>query len=92
MIKNITELTIFESPDGGKTVYARKSGSPQRQLHSISEDLMSQLAMSARESHWMAILHVSERSPALQEAIDRVITIYELTKTDSDDPVMWHPV
>jgi len=92
MIKNITEITIYESPDGGKTVYSRTNGNTQRKLHSVSSDLEIEMARVARESQWLAILKLSERSPALQEAVDKAITLYELTKTDTDDPVMWHPV
>ena len=92
MIKNITEVTIYESPDGGKTIYSRTNGSPVRQLHSVSKDLQEEMDRVQREQEWMAILRVSERSPALQEAIDRVITIYQLSKKKDDDPTMWHPV
>ena len=92
MIKNITEVTIYESPDGGKTIYSRTNGSPMRQLHSVSSELEAEMARVQREQQWMSILKVSERSPALQEAIDRVITLYELSKQDGDEPTMWHPV
>lgn len=92
MIKNTTEITIFESPDGGKTIYSRKNGSSMRQLHKVSDDLTQEMERVERETRWLDILKVSERSPALQEAIDRVITIYELSKTDDDCSVMWHPV
>lgn len=92
LIKNITEVTIFESPDGGKTVYSRKNGSPMRQLHSVSADLQEEMDRVHKEQQWMAILEVSERSPALQEAIERVIMLYELSVKDEDKPTMWHPV
>ena len=92
MIKNITEITIYESPDGGKTVYSRTNGSSQRKLHSVSSDLETEMARVALESKWLAILNLSERSPALQEAIDRVVMLYELSKPDHDDTVLWHPV
>lgn len=92
MIKNITEVTIYESPDGGKTVYSRTNGSPMRQLHSVSSDVETEIARVERESQWMSILKMSERSPALQEAVDRVIVLYELQKGSEDEPPMWHPV
>jgi hypothetical protein len=92
MIKSITEVTIYESPDGGKTVYSRKNGSTMRQLHSISSDLETEMARVEREAQWMAILKLSERSPALQEAVDRAIILYELQKSEGDEPPMWHPV
>jgi hypothetical protein len=92
MIKSITEVTIYESPDGGKTVYSRKNGSTMRQLHSISSDLETEMARVEREAQWMAILKLSERSPALQEAVDRAIILCELQKREGDEPPMWHPV
>jgi hypothetical protein len=92
MIKSITEVTIYESPDGGKTVYSRKNGSTMRQLHSISSDLETEMDRVEREAQWMAILKLSERSPALQEAVDRAIILYELQKSEGDEPPMWHPV
>ena len=92
MVKKITEVTIYESPDGGKTVYSRTNGSPMRQLHSISSDLETEMERVSKEAQWMAILKLSERSPALQEAIDRVIVLYELQKNEGDEPPMWHPV
>lgn len=92
MIKKITEVTIYESPDGGKTVYSRTNGSPQRKLHSVSSDLETEMDRVQREQQWLNILKLSERSPALQEAIDRVIVLYELQKSEGDEPPMWHPV
>jgi hypothetical protein len=43
-----------------------------------------------RESQWMDILKQAEHSPALQEAIERVIVLYELQK--GAEPPQWHPV
>lgn len=91
-VKKLTEITIFESPDGGKTVYSRHNGSPMRQLHSVSNEMEAEIQRVEREGMWMAILKMSERSPALQEAVDRAIVLYELSKTDNDEPLMWHPV
>jgi hypothetical protein len=91
-VKKITEVTIYESPDGGKTVYSRTNGSTMRELHSISAEMESEIERVRRQDSWMAILKMSERSPALQEAVDRAIVLYELSKTDDDTPLMWHPV
>lgn len=91
-VKKITEVTIYESPDGGKTVYSRQNGSPMRQLHSVSSEMEAEIQRVEREGKWMSILKMSERSPALQEAVDRAIVLYELSKTDDDQPLMWHPV
>lgn len=91
-VKKLTEITIFESPDGGKTVYSRTNGSALRELHSVSSEMEAEIRRVEREGKWMAILKMSERNPALQEAVDRAIVLYELSKTDGDDTLMWHPV
>lgn len=93
LVKKVTEVIIYESPDGGKTVYSRVSGDPSgvRQLHSISPELQEHIEKVNREQQWMDILRASERSPALQDAIDRVIVIYELINKDDKGPD-WHPV
>ena len=95
MISKITEVTIYESPDGGRTVYSRKSGDPAgtRQLHSVSTELETEMARLRQEERWMEIFHAAENNPALQEAIDRVIVIYELGR-DNETPSKsgWHPV
>jgi hypothetical protein len=90
MVKNITEVTIYESPDGGKTIYSRKNGSAQKQLHSMSSELEQDLERINKEEQWLAILRESERCPALQEAVERAIIIYELVK--EEEPILWHPV
>jgi hypothetical protein len=91
-VKKLTEITIFESPDGGKTVYSRTNGTAMRELHSVSSELTAEMDRVQREQQWLAILKMSERNPALQEAVDRAIVLYELSRTDDDEPLMWHPV
>lgn len=81
---------IYESPDGGKTTYAREQGSSERILIGYSYDMEKELERIHKEQQWMDILKLSEQSPALQEAIERVIMIYELSK--QQEPLMWHPV
>jgi hypothetical protein len=92
IVKNLTEITIFESPDGGKTVYSRTNGSPQRKLHSVSSDLETEMDRVQREQQWLNILKLSETTPALREAIDKVLVMYELSRNRDDEPPMWHPV
>jgi hypothetical protein len=91
-VKKLTEITIFESPDGGKTVYSRTNGNTMRELHSVSSELTAEMDRVQREQQWMDMLKMSERNPALQEAIDRAIVLYELSRSDGDEPLMWHPV
>jgi hypothetical protein len=45
-----------------------------------------------REAAWMDIYRMSNRSPALQEAVDRAIMLFELQAQENDRSLMWHPV
>lgn len=81
---------VHESPDGGKTIYAREVGTTERRLVGYSLDMIDHLNRVDRESRWMAILHESDKNTALKEAVDRAIIIYELSKTEEQP--QWHPV
>jgi len=70
---------IFESPDGGETVYVREAGSTDQALHSESEKRKS-LHDDIKESQlWGNIHRAAKTNPALQEALDRVKVTYYLT-------------
>ena len=88
----ITSYDVYESPDGGRTVYKRKSGSTERVLHKLAPDLEAEILRERDRSVWIDIFTTAERTPALQEAIDRVIVIYELSKDPKTLPPDWHPV
>lgn len=66
---------IYESPDDGKTVYRRKIGSNQRELY-----IRDNNPVAITYGMWAEIMRASVDNPALQEAIDRVKILYELTK------------
>lgn len=83
LVNKVTEYTIFESPDGGKTVYARKSGEKERYLHSIDPDTAKQLAKVADDLMWTEIRQMAEHNEALRKALDNAILIYKLSKDDA---------
>ena len=75
--------------EGGRT-YARKVGETERRL--IGEDFISdhrRLKIEIAEE-WFPIIRAAEQNPALQEAIERVKILYELSK--QDQPIAHHPV
>jgi hypothetical protein len=80
-IQNITEITIYESPDGGRTVYARNPGSNHRTLHSISKDEEKRLAALRQQERWQFILGARETNPAIDELCKQIEVIYELSRT-----------
>lgn len=64
---------IYESPDGGKTVYAREFGSLERKLIGAEYPI-------SRKINWVDVEIEAKTNPALQRALDRVILVYTLTK------------
>jgi HD superfamily phosphodiesterase len=80
IVKSIEELTIYESPDGGKTIYSRKSGSSDRNL--IQED--SSIKVNQRWLTWKEILKLAETEPSLRDAIEQAEIVYALIKKETD--------
>jgi hypothetical protein len=70
----------------GKNVYAREVGSRDRTLigydYDGSMDLRNGLDRIKEDRLWNEILVATKTNPALQEAMDRVKVIYELSKKD----------
>ena len=80
MIKSHEEIIIYESPDGGKTVYSRKSGSSDRTL--IKEDPDKHYITKWYE--WKEILKLAETEPSLADAINQAEIIYALVKKEQN--------
>ena len=77
IIKSIEEVTIFESPDGGKTIYARKSGDYTNRV-CIQED--PEKKDRDRWLEWRDILAASKDNDGLAELINKAETFYRLLK------------
>lgn len=67
---------IYESPDGGNTVYGRSFGDGNRVL------ISGQAAINKlyRLEKWKHILELGETNAELRTALDKVEVIYELIK------------
>jgi hypothetical protein len=78
-------MPVFESPDGGDTVYSREPGSDQRELVRWPDSRTSDgrpLHDHMMESKmWGNIRRAAETNPALQDVLERAIMIYHLTNT-----------
>jgi hypothetical protein len=77
MVNKITELTIFESPDGGRTVYVRKPGEETRHLHSKNEIHEKEKAEYER---WLNIFNARRNNAALDDLCSQAEVLYELSK------------
>ena len=79
MIKSSEEIIIYESPDGGKTVYSRKSGSSDRTM--IKEDTSQHYITKWYE--WKEILKLAETEPSLANCINKAEMLYEILKKEN---------
>ena len=71
---------VFESPDGGETVYKRKFGDSERELHSVSEKKRELIDELRENQLWGNIHRAAKTNPTLQKALDRAILIYRLSE------------
>jgi hypothetical protein len=67
---------IYESPDGGRTVYKREIGNLGREL--IKEDNTMHNEIIENQL-WSDIRQAAKNNPSIQEALDRVKITYYLS-------------
>jgi len=84
IVNKITEYTVFESPDGGETVYARMPGSSERVKVSESNRVQELKQDMAETQLWHEIRNSAKTNAALREAMDRVILLYHLSKENGN--------
>jgi len=78
----ITEVTIYESPDGGRTVYARRPGSSKRELYSQDPELQLELAELEREKRWVDIFGARKSNAELDRLCEQIEILYELSRKE----------
>ena len=71
---------IFESPDGGKTLYARNFGETDRKLIYESPEVKSTRERILEDKLWDEIRRKAKTHPGLQAEMERVIIFYNLIK------------
>ena len=77
-VSKITEVTIFESPDGGRTVYARKPGHTHRELHYQDPNLQQELKELESQKRWVDIFQARRDNVELDHLCEQVEILYEL--------------
>jgi len=81
-VSKITEVTIFESPDGGRTVYARNPGTNERKLHRQDPALQQELKELEQQKRWVDIFQARQDNPELDRLCEQVEIIYELGRRE----------
>ena len=75
---------IYESPDGGKTVYARERGSSNRVLIRTDDAVEETKKLLNRQKRLMKIVELAETVPALNDQLEKLEEIYLLVKNEND--------
>ena len=70
---------IFESPDGGRTVFARPPHVVDRIDVTVTPESQE---LNNLWFQWRDILTAAKTNPTLKEALDRAQVIYELSRHD----------
>ena len=73
-------MKIFESPDGGKTVFVRELGGREKKLHYVSPSATEEIKETQERLEWNEIRHLAKDNPALQKAVDHVKLLYQIIK------------
>lgn len=75
---------IYESPDGGRTIFQREFGSDTRVLvgQNLTErsDPMAQLRCKISYSEFIKICDMAETNPTLNEYFTKLLETYELVR------------
>lgn len=69
---------IYESPDGGHTVYRRSPGYVQRELVSMDQTAQDRLSLIREDQFWKEARLAAKNDPGLAELLDRVRIYYKL--------------
>lgn len=69
---------IYESPDGGRTVYRRRAGDFSRELVQMSEDARRETELQQHMNMWMKIIVASRTDPALADMLEEIEVYWKL--------------
>jgi len=85
---------IYESPDGGDTVYRRLPGTSERELYQDHRTVDGRpLIDHIREQKmWGEIHQMARTDEGLRELLDRAIIYYNLKRDHNKQSLDWHPV
>lgn len=83
MIKSGEEIIIYESHDGGKTVYSRKMGETVRHLNQQASDpgWLKEQELTERWVKLKEAVFMADSDKTLDDAISKVEMLYALKKT-----------
>lgn len=76
MVNKGEEILIYESPDGGKSIYVRKIGESERQLIKVDDSKFSY-------NRWVRLKDaVMLDDPSINDLIEKIEILYALKKKE----------
>jgi hypothetical protein len=76
---------VYESPDGGKTVYAREFGSDRKVLVKQDPIIIERQRVAIRANRLLAILKIAETDTTLKDALEALEALYIIKYGDAKD-------
>lgn len=73
---------IYESPDGGRTIYVREAGSDLRTILTDDPKYIERERANARANRLLTILKLSETDTTLKDALEALEALYILKYND----------
>ena len=82
IIKSVEEITIYESPDGGKTVYSRKMGETDRTMIYQDPVYKKEAELTRRWANLKEAVFMSDDDPTIKDALEKLEMVYALKKKE----------
>jgi hypothetical protein len=71
---------VFESPDGGKTIYRRTTGNPHRELYYEADEVVSMRAQILEDQEWHQIRQAAKTDAELAHMLDQAKMYWILSR------------
>lgn len=75
---------IYESPDGGKTIYVREAGSDLKTLLTRDPKFVEREKNAARANRLLTILKLAETDTTLKDALEQLEALYIIKYNEHD--------
>ncbi len=77
------EPLIYESPDGGNTVYARKLGETVRHNIHVDPKWLKEQELYQRWERLKPAVYLADTDPTLKDALEKLEILYALKKKET---------
>ena len=76
---------IYESPDGGRTIYKRDAGSQEREIHYIEPSLVQENEDKVYLDNCKKIIKMAQTNLTIKDQLDKLMTLYYLVRDEPNN-------